>query len=145
MEIGLRRTARQERHDFPGYSPSDLPPRTASGLGSKTDNPTYRPLGGGERLAVSDLVRMECQVGPLKRNDALLLSKFAVFFASPDVQVLSISAAVCDRAAMIRAHHGVKPLDALHLATAVENGCSLFLTNDNRLGKFPNIPLEVLT
>jgi hypothetical protein len=28
-------------------------------------------LAGGERLAVSDLVRMEWQVGPLKVNDPL--------------------------------------------------------------------------
>lgn len=102
-------------------------------------------LVGGERLAVSDLVRMECQVGPLKRNDTLLMAKFAVFFASPDVQVLSISGAVCDRAAIIRAQYGFKPLDALHLATAVENGCSLFLNNDSRLSKFPDIPSHVLT
>ena len=27
-------------------------------------------IGQGERLAVSDLVRMECQIGPLKRGDA---------------------------------------------------------------------------
>lgn len=27
-------------------------------------------LAAGERLALSDLVRMECQVGPLKSNDA---------------------------------------------------------------------------
>jgi len=102
-------------------------------------------LSGGEQLAVSDLVRMECQVGPLKRNDQLMLAKFAVFFASPDVQVLSITGAACDRAAIIRAQYGFKPLDALHLATAVENGCSLFLTNDNRLSKFPDIPSDVLT
>ena len=37
-------------------------------------------LASGERLAVSDLVRMECQVGPLKANDAVLLGKYVTFF-----------------------------------------------------------------
>jgi predicted nucleic acid-binding protein len=102
-------------------------------------------LAGGEQLAVSDLIRMECQVGPLKAGDSLLLAKFVTFFASPDVQVLPVSGAVCDRAARIRAQHGFKPLDALHLATAAEHGCTHFLTNDIRLSKFLEILIEVLS
>ena len=42
---------------------------------------------------------MECQVGPLKANDAVLLAKYITFFASPDLDVLPVSPAVCDRAA----------------------------------------------
>jgi predicted nucleic acid-binding protein len=101
-------------------------------------------LAGGEQLAVSDLVRMECQVGPRKSGDAVLLAKFTTFFTSPDVQVFPISGPVCDRAAAIRATHGFKPLDALHLAAAVEHGCTLFLTNDARLARFPDINVAVL-
>jgi predicted nucleic acid-binding protein len=99
----------------------------------------------GELLAVTDLVRMECLVGPLKKGDATLLKDFRTFFQSPDVRVLSITAAVADRAALIRATHGFKPLDALHLAAAVEHGCTRFLTNDGGLKAFPDIPVEVLS
>ncbi len=60
------------------------------------------------------------------------------------MQVKSITAAVFDRAAGIRAHHNVKALDAPHLAAALEAGCDLFLTNDNRLRAFPDLPVEVL-
>ena len=102
-------------------------------------------LAGGERLSVSDLVRMECQVGPLKTNDALLSAKFSTFFTSPDVTVLPLSPAVCDRAARIRAQYGFKPLDSLHLAAAVEHGCTRFLTNDAGLRNFPDILVEILT
>ena len=45
---------------------------------------------------------MECLVGPLKKGDAKLLNDFRTFFNSPDVRVLAITAAVADRAAMIR-------------------------------------------
>lgn len=102
-------------------------------------------LAGGERLAVSDLIRMECRVGPLRAGDARLLTQFDLFFASPDVEVLPVSAAVCDRAAAIRAAHGFKPLDSLHLAAAAEHGCTLFLTGDARLTRFPDLTVEVLT
>lgn len=72
-------------------------------------------------------------------------SDFRTFFNSPEVGVLPITAAVADRAAEIRATHGVKPLDALHLAAAVEHGCTRFLTNDAGLKFFPDIPVEVLS
>lgn len=101
-------------------------------------------LAAGERLAVSDLVRMECQVGPLKSGDHLLLAKIATFFASPDVQVLPVSAAACDRAATVRARHGFRALASLHLAAAVEHGCTTFLTNDARLSGFPDVTVEIL-
>ena len=102
-------------------------------------------VGAGEQLAVTDIVRMECLVGPLKQGDLQMESDFRTFFTSPDVRVLPIVAAVCERAARIRATHGFKPLDSLHLAAAVEHGCTLFLTNDGRLSSFPGIPVEVLS
>lgn len=71
-------------------------------------------------------------------------ARFITFFASPDVQVLALTAAACDRAARIRAVHNFKPLDSLHLATAVEAGCSLFLTSDAALARFSDIQVEVL-
>src|SRR5437667_461509 len=87
-------------------------------------------LSTGEELAVTDLVRMECLVGPLKKGDVNLLNDFRTFFNSPDVRVFAITAGVAERAAMIRANHGFKPLDALHLAAAIEYGCMRFFTND---------------
>ena len=75
-------------------------------LGPKAAARVSQLLANGERLAVSDLVRMECQVGPLKANDAVLLAQYTTFFASPDLDVLPVSPAVCDRAARIRAQYG---------------------------------------
>jgi predicted nucleic acid-binding protein len=57
---------------------------------------------------------------------------------------MGITAAVCDRAARIRATHNFKPMDALQLAAAVEHGASIFLTADARLGSFPALTVEVL-
>lgn len=99
----------------------------------------------GEQLGVTELVRMECLVGPLKAVDVAKLADFTAFFSAPDVHVLPITTAVAERAARIRATHGFKPLDALHLAAAVEHGCTLFLTNDVGLKTFPDIPVEVLS
>ncbi|MGA7497455.1 MAG: PIN domain-containing protein, partial [Isosphaeraceae bacterium] len=67
------------------------------------------------------------------------------FFSSPDLNVLPVSPAVCDRAARIRAEYGFKPLDSLHLAAAVEHGCTRFLSNDAQLKRFPDILVEILS
>jgi uncharacterized protein len=114
-------------------------------LGDKVKARVAALMAIGERLAVSDLVRMECQVGPLKANDLIVLASYVRFFQSPDLNVLAVSPAVCDRAARIRAQYGFKPLDSLHLAAAVEHGCTRFLSNDTQLKRFPDIVVELLT
>ena len=101
-------------------------------------------LGAGDRIVVSDLVRMECRVGPLRSGDAVALAGFDDFFASTGVRLVGVTGAVCDRAAAIRAAHHIRPLDALHLAAAIKHGCDHFLTHDQRLNAFPGIPVEVL-
>jgi uncharacterized protein len=98
-----------------------------------------------DELAVGDLTRVECLVGPFKNADATLKASYRAFFADPDVKVLSITAAICERAARIRAVHRFELADALHLATAVEHGCGLFLTNDVKLARCTNISVEVLS
>ncbi len=55
-----------------------------------------------------------------------------------------ITAAVFDRATLIRATHNFKLADCLHLAAAVEARCDRFLTNDVRLSAFTALPVEVL-
>jgi predicted nucleic acid-binding protein len=97
-----------------------------------------------DRLAISDLVRLEYRVKPLKDGDAVKLTLFDAFCARPDVQVVPITTAVFERATLIRATHSFKLADSLHLACAVEGGCDRFLTNDNRLSAFTDIPVEVL-
>ena len=93
---------------------------------------------------VSDLVRMECKVRPLARGDEAVVDDVERFFASPEVVSLPMPSAVFDRAAGIRARFRFRTPDALHLAAAVEAGCDLFVTADQRLSTFTDIPVVVL-
>lgn len=99
----------------------------------------------GESFAVTELVRMECLVGPIKAGDANRLADVTAFFAAPNLVLLPITTAVAQRGAALRATHKFQPLDALHLAAAIEHGCGLFLTNDVNLKKCTDIAVEVLT
>jgi predicted nucleic acid-binding protein len=104
----------------------------------------WRALGG--QIAISDASRLECLVGPFILGDAQILADYSSFFSNPAITVFPLTAAVCERAAALRASWNIKPLDALHLAAAIENGCGLFLTNDVQLQRCTTtIPVEILT
>jgi hypothetical protein len=45
---------------------------------------------------------------------------------------------------MIRGTHRYGLADSLHLGVAVEHRLDRFLSNDNRLAGFPDIPVDVL-
>jgi len=98
----------------------------------------------GDLIAVSHLVRLECRVKPVKTGDAARLALYDGFFVRPEMRIIPITPAVFDRATVIRATHGFKLADSLHLASAVEADCDSFLTNDTRLAAFPEITVEVL-
>lgn len=98
----------------------------------------------GDTLTVSDLVRLECRMLPVRLGDAVRLGDYDNLFTQPNVTRVPITTAVFDRATLIRATYNFKTVDALHLAAAAEAGCDRFLTNDNRLSAFTDIPVEVL-
>jgi predicted nucleic acid-binding protein len=98
----------------------------------------------GDQVAVSDLTRLECRVKPMARGDKVKLAAFDAFFARPDVRLAPLPTAVYDRATALRAAHNFKLADSLHLAAAIEARCDRFLTNDARLSRCTDIPIEVL-
>lgn len=99
----------------------------------------------GDTVAVSDVARLECLVGPLQSGDAAVFADYQTFFASPGIHMLPVTAGIWERAAQIRAAFHLQPLDSTHLASAIERGCGLFLTHDAQLRRCTAINVEVLT
>jgi len=98
----------------------------------------------GHMLAVSDLVRLECRMLPIRLGDTVRLAEYDNLFTQHNVALVPITTAVFDRATVIRATFNFRLPDSMHLAAAVEGGCDLFLTNDTRLSVFTDIRMEVL-
>jgi predicted nucleic acid-binding protein len=90
---------------------------------------------------ISDLVRMECLVGPLRTADQIRLLAFRSFFS--DCTVVPLHPELMERAAELRASTRLQTADAIHLAAAVHWGCDALLTND-RAFQLPEPPLDVL-
>lgn len=101
----------------------------------------------GHDIAICDLCRTECLSAPLAAGDAAIIADYQTFFASSTIRVLPLTAAVCERAAHLRAvsRFRLKVPDCLHLAAAIEHGCGRFLTNDRRLTLCTDVLVEILS
>jgi predicted nucleic acid-binding protein len=99
-------------------------------------------LQRSDTLCGSLFVLGELMVGPIKANDAAAAAAIQQFFDSDGVTMLPFTSQAIRMFAELRAHHGVKALDALHLSIAATSGVDLFLTHDRRLHKLavPGLP-----
>jgi predicted nucleic acid-binding protein len=95
-------------------------------------------------LATSRLSRLECRGKPLRQGDAQLLALYDAFFASLEVVVVEIDAAVIEKATELRAQFNFKTPDAIHLASAIRVGASSFLTADRNLARCTQVHVEII-
>lgn len=104
-----------------------------------------QPLRGQTNfLATSRLSRLECRVKPLREGNAPLLKLYEAFFASSEVALMEINAAVVEKATELRASLNIKTPDALHLATAIIGKSATFLTGDRGLQRCSEVPVELV-
>lgn len=82
-------------------------------------------------LCVSSLTRLEVLVKPMRSGQQVLVSAYGAVLVS--LEWLPIGDEVVARALDLRVLHGLRTPDALHLAAALEHGCTEFWTNDDRL------------
>ena len=105
-------------------------------------------LGAGPHtydIITSELTLLEVLVGPIKQGNSTLQAGFKrLLLRSTDVRSVSISQPVLERAAQLRATTGLKTPDAIHAATALIEGCALFVTNDVAFRRVPGLTVTVL-
>lgn len=75
----------------------------------------------------------------MRLRDESRTERFRGFFAGQDVSILDVSNAIVDRALDIRVQTSLKLIDALHVATAVEERATLFLTGDTEIAALGQI------
>jgi uncharacterized protein len=101
---------------------------------------------GKFRGIASELTLLELTVRPLQlgRQDAAddyetLLSYF------PNLQLEPVSRAILLEAASLRARYGLRSPDAIQLATGLQAGATLAVTNDGAWRKIPDIKTLILS
>ena len=91
-------------------------------------------------LFTSELTLAEVLVGPIKAGDQALATYYEEFLTSDEMlEVVPVDRTILQTTAKLRAEHGTRTPDAIHCATALITGCSVFLSSDNRLKMPPGI------
>ena len=103
-----------------------------SGQQARVQHIHGKMLAQGDELCASLFVMSEILVGPVKLGDSKGIALIEDFFSSPEITLLPYTLESARIFAQLR-KDGIKPVDAIHLATAASSGVDLFLTNDRRL------------
>lgn len=117
-------------------------------------HPTYAPVlrplwaavaAGTLRVVSSELTLLETLVVPLRIGNMLMQMQREGLWQQPNTGLLPITQNVLREAARLRANiPGLKTPDAIHAATALLNGCVLFVSNDTGFRRVPGLPLVLL-
>lgn len=107
--------------------------------------PLWRQAEAGQFVVVcSELVIAETLVRPLRDGHVEVESAFRAVFAAPEVRLVPATRRLWEDTARLRAEAGLKTPDALHAATALREGCDLFVTNDTYFRRVHGLPVVVL-
>jgi len=94
-------------------------------------------------VVTSTVTLLEVFIHPLRKDDFALAQQYNdILLSSAHISTLAVTVSIAQRAAELRAHHNLKTPDAIQLATALNHGAAMFLTNDR---DFPTLSgLEIL-
>ena len=102
----------------------------------------------GGKAVTSTITMTELLVQPYRAADQQQADEFYVLLSTfPNLEWIAPNLEIADRAAKLRAFHGLRTADALHAATAVHAGTTGLVTNDpvfERVKDFETLLLDRL-
>ncbi len=110
-----------------------------------TIEPFFEAVDRGEFSVVTSVVTLlEVLVHPFRRGDIQLAHQYRDILLNTDgLTTVSVSHAIAEEAARLRAAHNIRTPDAIQMATALCEGALFFLTNDARLPSLPRLVDEI--
>jgi predicted nucleic acid-binding protein len=101
---------------------------------------------GKQAVVTSDLSLLEVLVKPIQLGDKKLQDLFrTILYHTSGFSCLPITTPILVTAANLRATIGIKTPDAIHAATALISGCTLFVTNDPAFHRVPSLPVALVS
>lgn len=103
--------------------------------------PVFAAIDSGRIAAVtSTLTLLEVLVVPLRAADMALARRYEELLGSSrGLDLVEVSRAVLRDAAALRAATAMRTPDTIQIATALQRGCTSFLTNDRALPALPGL------
>ena len=99
---------------------------------------------GNLTIVSSPVLVIEALTKPLQDGNTEIEMQYRELFRANAVRMLDASYSVFEDAARLRAKTGLKIPDALHAATALQSGCTLFITNDEDFRRVEDLPVVLL-
>ena len=98
-------------------------------------------IEAGTWIAVaSTIALMELTVHPWKQGRSDVAQQYeAILVNFPHLSLINVDRDVARRAAQLRANYNIRPADAIHVATAMVNGATAFVSNDHKFQRLGNI------
>lgn len=107
----------------------------------------FQLLETGKNKAVTSTVSViESLVLPEKQNNQLICFEYEkVFLNHPNLRILPVDFSIGRLAAKLRAKYlFLRTPDAIQISSGLISGCSLFITNDKKLGNVKEIAVGLL-
>jgi predicted nucleic acid-binding protein len=99
-----------------------------------------------QSVATSELSVLEVLVKPIQLGNMALQTLFlGTLYGTPGLSCIPIARPILEAAAQLRATSGLKTADAIHAATALAEGCTLFVTNDPAFRRVPGLSVAILS
>lgn len=93
----------------------------------------------------SELLLPELLTKPMALDDQELIDRYLDFFDAPgSTTLVPVTRAILTLAAELRADEGLALADAIHIATAIDQGCTSFVTADETLASIDDLPIVSL-
>jgi predicted nucleic acid-binding protein len=94
----------------------------------------------GARILTSEITVAECLYKPSQEDNKNLIRIYENLFASKaDITLITLNGATTKRAAQLGGKLGLKLINAIHYISALEAGCTTFLTSDTRFKSGPQM------
>ena len=106
----------------------------------------FRARDRGEfQVVTSTLTLTEVLVHPLRNDHNELAQQYQEILLNQEyLTAFSVSPAIAELAAQLRATNNLKTPDAIQIATAMHNGAEFFVTNDGGLRNLPGLTILIL-
>ena len=91
-------------------------------------------------ITLAEVRRIREKEVQLSQNEIEIVQ---AFFESEYIRLIEVSREIGEKAQILGAQHGIYPMDAIHLATAVQHGCDVLLVWDKPFSsRFQDAPVE---
>ena len=94
----------------------------------------FQALTDGEcDIVTSEISLGECLYRPYRDKNAGLIAHYDAFFGGGQIIRADVDVEFIRAAAALAGESRLKLIDAIHVATAIANGCAVFVSNDARI------------